>query len=102
MSDAGKKHDAGKLPLHSILAYFPRALEELAGVIAHGEQLHGWQTWDTIENPLRRYAEADMRHEVEKCKGNTRDADSGRLHRAHRAFNVLALLELEMREQENG
>lgn len=100
MKDAGKKHDAGKMPAHSPLAYFPRALEEVAKVCAHGEAIHGYDTWATIENAPRRYADADLRHELELCKGNTHDTGeggSGLLHLSHRAWNLLALLELEMR-----
>lgn len=100
---AGAKHDAGKLPAHSVLVYFPRAIEQVAAVIAHGEKLHGYNTWHTIPEPIRRYNEADIRHAIELCKGNTHDtgANGSHLHHlAHRAWNALALLELEMRKEE--
>ena len=99
---AGKKHDNGKIPAHSPLAYFPRALEGVAEVCAHGEGIHGFNTWATIEDAVRRYQDADTRHELELCKGNTHDTGengSGLHHLKHRAWNALALLELEMRKK---
>lgn len=96
----GAKHDAGKVPIHSVLAYFPRALEQVARVSEHGATLHGWFTWDTIDDPVRRYADAELRHEVARCKGEAFDPESGLLHLAHRAWGVLAQLELVMRERE--
>jgi hypothetical protein len=93
----GAKHDAGKVPIHSVLAYFPRALEQVARVSEHGAKLHGWNTWDTIDDPLTRYANADLRHELAICKGEQTDPESNLLHLAHKAWNALARLELTLK-----
>lgn len=100
--DPGAKHDVGKAPVHSVLRYFPRAIEQVARVSEHGAKLHGWDTWQTIDNPHERYADADIRHEIEICKGNEIDdgpKGSGLLHLAHKAWNALARLELALRDE---
>ena len=47
-----------------------------------------------------RYYDADWRHLLDE-RHEKIDKDSGLLHAAHRAWNVLARLELILREQKN-
>lgn len=89
-----KKHDQGKPPVYSLLEYFPDALIEVAKVNAFGATNHGWHTWHTIDNPLPRYASAQLRHEFAQCMGQPVDEESGLLHQAHVAWNALARLQL--------
>jgi len=100
MKAPGAKHDSGKPALFSVLRYFPRALTEVAKVNEHGAALHGWDTWQTIDNPQERYANAQLRHELAECLGEARDPDSGLLHAAHKAWNSLARLELLLQQKE--
>ena len=97
---AGAKFDNGKPCLHSVLRYFPRALEAIARINEHGAAIHGWDSWDTIEDAKERYDDARLRHDLADAKGEEFDADSGQLHAAHRAWGNLAVLELQLREQE--
>jgi len=99
--DPGAKHDNGKAHIHSVLRYFPRALEQVARVSEFGATKHGWDTWHTIPNGQLRYADAQMRHELDICKGETHAQDSGLLHLSHEVWNSLARLELLLREQED-
>lgn len=98
---AGAKHDQGKPCIHSVLRYFPRALEAIARVNEHGASNHGWDTWDTIEDAKGRYDDARLRHDLADAKGELTDKDSGLLHAAHRAWGNLAVLELMLRERED-
>lgn len=95
-TDPGAKHDQGKAPLHSVMRYFPRALEQVARVNEHGAGLHGWDTWHTIADGRARYRDALVRHIMADAEGEREDADSGLLHVAHVAWNALAVLELEL------
>lgn len=97
---AGAKHDKGKPCLHSVLRYFPRALEAIARVNEHGAENHGWDSWDTIEDAVARYDDARLRHDLADAKGELYDKDSALLHIAHRAWGNLAVLELVLREIE--
>lgn len=100
---AGAKYDQGKPRLHSVVRYFPRALQEVARVNEHGASLHGWDTWHTIDEAEARYQDALLRHELAEAMGEARDPGSKLLHAAHRAWNALAVLELMLREIEpNG
>ncbi len=96
----GAKFDAGKPCVHSVLRYFPRALEAVSRVNEHGARNHGWDTWDTIADALSRYQHARLRHDLEEAKGEVFDKGSGLLHAAHRAWGNLAVLELMLREME--
>ncbi len=96
---AGAKHDNGKPCIHSILRYFPRALEAIARVNEHGAKNHGWNTWDTIDDAKNRYDDARLQHDLSEIKGEVTDEESGLLHAAHRAWGNLAVLELALREQ---
>lgn len=56
--------------------------------------------WHTIKYGQARYADAQIRHELSLCKGETHDAESGLHHLSHEAWNVLARLELMLRQSE--
>lgn len=100
MVDPGAKHDTGKPAVHSVLRYFPRAITEVAKVSQHGASLHGWDTWDTIENPIERYSDAKVRHILASCMGEEVDSESNLIHAAHEAWNSLAILELMLRSDD--
>jgi hypothetical protein len=99
---AGAKYDAGKPYIHSVLRYFPRAIEEIARVNEHGASNHGWDTWDSIEDAKGRYDDARLRHDLADAAGKVTDEESGLLHAAHRAWGNLAVLELMLREREHA
>jgi hypothetical protein len=99
-STPGAKLDAGKPPLlRGVLQYFPRALQAVAEVSAHGAAKYTWKGWETVPDGVARYGDALARHLVKEAAGPL-DQDSGLLHAAHAAWNALARLELILREQE--
>ena len=52
-----------------------------------------------MPNGLARYTDAMLRHHFAEAGGEELDEDSGLRHAAHRAWNALAVLELELREK---
>lgn len=98
---AGSKLDAGKPKVvRGALHYFPRALEEVAKVSEFGASKYLWNGWESVPDGVSRYAEAGTRHVLkEKIEGDI-DSDSGLYHKAHKAWNALAELELFLREEE--
>lgn len=98
----GAKDDNGKPPVSLVFESFPRALIEIAKVAGHGEKKYTRGGWKHVPNALLRYADAGARHELNKFIDGPIDPDSGHLHLAHQAWNVLAQLELTLMEQDNG
>lgn len=92
------KFDAGKSPIsRGLLSYFPRALAAVADVSQFGFEKYGqWGGWKAVPDGVARYDDAHGRHALARLGGETHAADSKRLHRAHEAWNALAVLELEL------
>ena len=90
---------ATKVPLwQGCLAYFPRALMEVAKVSEFGAKKHGFQLSDKgFLHPgytEEMYEDAIARHIVGLLtEGEVNAADGNLLHRAQRAWNALASLE---------
>lgn len=105
---------AAKAPVfQGCIAYFPRALREVARVSAFGAKKHGFDLADKGFLDPRyteaMYQDAICRHIVDRLtEGEVCEADGGLYHRAQIAWNALAslerfLLELELeQEKENG
>lgn len=96
----GAKLDHGKPDL-SLLLMFGRALSAVGEVGTFGANKYTRGGWQFVPEGRNRYTAACLRH---LCKEHyeARDPDSGLLHAAHAAWNALARLELELREQENN
>lgn len=104
-SQQGAKLDAGKTPVYQgAIAYFPRALEAIAAVSAKGAEKYSWMGWASVENGAVRYENAMARHITKEAKGEVYDVSgpgaTGLLHKAQRAWNDLASLELFLRDLE--
>ena len=94
----GKKYDTGKPMVGTVLRIFPRALSLIGSVIEHGT--HKYPTpdnWIKNENILERYTDSAIRHLTKHFMEEYIDRDSGLPHLAHCAWNILAVLEYEMR-----
>lgn len=82
-----------------VLDYFPKALAEVARVSVGGNAQHNpgeplhWARGKSMDN-----ADTIIRHVMER---GTRDVD-GRRHTAKAAWRILAMLELEIEEQEGA
>lgn len=99
--EPGAKLDAGKAPImRGLLDYFPRACMAVAEVSAFGASKYAWKGWESVPDGVQRYSDAEMRHACKESIEGPRDADSGLMHKAHRAWNALAALELALREDE--
>lgn len=97
------KHDSNKpQPFKGVFQYFPKALMAVAIVSGYGAKKYEWGNWAKARG-ADRYWEALTRHFLALCGGERLDEESGLRHIEHLAWNALAVLELELRqEKENG
>jgi len=86
---------------------FPRAMLAIAKVSRFGWQKHEIKlpegNWDYLDVPGAQnvYAEAEGRHMVkEALEGSINEEDGGMLHKAQKAWNALADLEVFLRQAE--
>jgi hypothetical protein len=98
---AGAKCDAGKVDMDLVFRGFARALTEVAKVGTHGAKKYTENGWKTVPNGIRRYEAAELRHYYKEEIEGEIDPDFGLLHKAHKAWNALAALELRLIELEN-
>ncbi len=97
----GRKLDTGKLPImDGVFKYFPRALQAVAQVSEYGALKYDWNNWQHLEDGPRRYGNAHGRHILNMAIDGDYDPESGLLHEAQQAWNVLARLELRLRSGE--
>ncbi len=98
-NEAGSKLDAGKPALYQgLLAYFPRACQQVAAVSTFGATKYTWRGWESVPNGFERYSDAMVRHLSYEGLGELKDKDSQLFHAAHTAWNALARLELLLKE----
>jgi hypothetical protein len=94
-SEPGAKLDAGKIQA-DLLEDFGLALLAVADVATYGASKYSLGGWQEVKDGVRRYKGASWRHLLRK-RYKTHDS-SGLLHDAQVAWNVLAQLELKLRE----
>ena len=95
----GAKLDAGKPLTWLMLSGFANALQEVARVTTVGAEKYTPAGWLEVENGAERYMEAFARHALELGIGSTIDLNTGCLHKAQMIWNLLASLELDLREE---
>lgn len=93
----GAKLDAGKVKA-GVLEDFSLALWEVARVGTFGADKYTRGGWQEVPNGQERYKDAKWRHLLKK-RHEENDPDSAIEHLAHEAWNVLAELELKLREK---
>lgn len=97
----GAKLDAGKAPvMRGVIQYFPRALRAIAEVSEIGAEKYSWKGWEQVPDGVNRYSDALGRHLLDDAIAPY-DTATGKLHKAHIAWNALAILEMILREEEN-
>lgn len=105
-ADTPVSEKSAKLPvMQGVLAYFPRALKEVARVSAYGASKHAA---DLSEKGFLRpeytpemYLDAIGRHILDReIEGEINHKDGDLLHRAQLAWNALASLEKYLLEME--
>lgn len=94
----GAKLDAGKVMPWLCVAGFSRALAAVADVTTKGARKYTPNGWANVDQGEHRYMEAAMRHLLALGRGEQFDADTGCMHKAQIAWNLLASLELELRQ----
>lgn len=98
--EPGAKLDKGKVRPWLMLQGFPRALKAVAEVTTKGAEKYTDHGWASVPDGERRYMEAFARHELELACGRAYDTDTGCLHKAQMIWNLMASLELELRQAE--
>lgn len=101
-NEPGAKLDSGKVRPWLCIAGFSRALEEVARVTTKGAEKYTPNGWCKVPNGEERYMEAFGRHLLEYGKGEKFDSGPKGLgsdiyHKAQMIWNLLASLELELR-----
>lgn len=101
-NEPGAKLDAGKDMPYQILRQFPLALGAVVAIGSFGARKYSMGGWQSVPQASERYGDAQFRHALKSMEGEAVDPDSGFYHLAHEAWNVLARLELFLREKKNG
>ena len=96
----GKKYDEGKNRMGLMCENFSRALWEVGKVSTFGANKYGVNSWQNLSNPKERYMDALCRHLFQHLQGEKINEESGLLHLSHCAWNILALLEFELKSDE--
>ena len=100
-STQDKKYDQGKPMVALMKRDFAKALMAVAEVTTYGvEKYNQPGSWRLVKDAWRRYEDALGRHDLEMNKEDY-DRESGLLHAAHRAWNALATLELQLNSMSN-
>ena len=100
--EAGAKLDQGKATIRrGLLEYFPRACLEVAKVSAFGAVKYAWGGWREVPDAINRYGDAGIRHICRAAIEGEIDPDSGLAHKAHEAWNALAVLERFLQDAES-
>ena len=90
------KYDKGKyygaLPVQD----FPLALKAVAEVGTFGANKYERHSWSTVKNGYQRYEDAFHRHMLAHYGGERFDEETKLMHLAHMAWNILALLQMEL------
>lgn len=87
--EEGLKFDTGKLDF-TLLPW--ESLEEVVKVLEFGKAKYGRENWKKLDNFTPRYLAAAFRHLVAMLRGEQVDHESGLLHSAHLACNVLFII----------
>jgi hypothetical protein len=97
--EVGAKLDAGKLQAWLMFNDFGNAITAVAEVVTKGAIKYSPSGWKHVENGQVRYMDAFARHTLALARGEQIDPDTGCPHKAHMVWNLLAVLELELREK---
>lgn len=99
-TDSGMKFDAGKPRWSLLMRGFAQSLAALVRVLTFGANKYAAHSWRTVPNGEERYRDALYRHLAAIESGEKCDPESGESHYTHAAFNLLALHELELQNDQ--
>lgn len=94
----GAKLDGGKVMPWLCISGFAHALTAVADVTTKGARKYSPNGWLTVPDGEARYMEAFGRHMLALGRGEDIDMDTGCLHKAQMIWNLMASLELELRD----
>jgi len=94
----GAKLDAGKTRTGLMVSGFALALNRVAEVTTMGAKKYTPNGWTVVPNANERYMDATYRH-LFAHHNHSCDTESGIEHLAHAAWNILAILELQLRKE---
>lgn len=83
-----------------LLSAFPRACLCVATISVIGAKKYSWTGWRDVPNALGRYPEAAVRHRL-KHIFEFLDADTKQPHLGHYVWNMLAIIELYLEDEQN-
>lgn len=98
----GVKYDKDKPRPGLVLDLMPRAIMGVAQVATFGARKYTDDNFLRVPDATKRYRDAQLRHELMKAMGQEIDPESGYPHDFHIAWNILARLEVELREKEQN
>ena len=104
LNSPGAKADSGKTQVWLCISGFSRALEEVAKITTVGAKKYTPNGWVSVPDGQDRYMQAFGRHMLDLGSGQVMDDGPGGtncMHKAGMIWNLLASLELELREK-NG
>lgn len=94
----GAKLDAGKMLPWLCISGFAHALNAVADVTTKGARKYTPNGWMHVPAGEERYMEAFGRHMLALGRGEQIDPDTECMHKAQMIWNLMASLELELRE----
>lgn len=98
MNSEGKKFDKGKPMVGTILRVFPRALSVVGAIIEYGTHKYpDPNNWSKNTKIPERYMDSAIRHLLKYFMGDKFDEESGLPHLGHAIWNIVAVLEYELR-----
>jgi len=100
--EPGAKLDAGKNRLALVLGEFSRAIWEVGEVGTYGAVKYTPRGWLEVPNREERYFDAALRHIFRDLQGETLDPETRLSHIAHAVWDLLAVLEVRLREDERS
>lgn len=97
--EPGAKLDSGKVLPWLFITGFANAMNAIAEVVTIGAKKYSPHGWSFVPDGSNRYMEAFGRHTLKLASGERYDNDTGCLHKVQMIWNLLASLELDLREE---
>jgi len=98
----GAKDDSQKPRMGLVLGGFSNALRAVADVGTFGAKKYTDNGWQSVPNGTGRYQDALLRHIFAHLSGQPIDEETNLAHLAHAAWNSLAILELEIKQNKGN
>jgi len=96
MIDTNLKYDDGKTRMGLIHTGLALPLMAIGEVLTYGAKKYKANSWQGLDNARERYTDALYRHLNAYHRGEQIDPESGLLHLAHAAVNLLFLLYFQL------